>query len=135
MTRSGHGEKLSRTQEQAIQALLTERTLEGAAAKAGIGRSTLRRWLREPGFRARYDQARADVLADATKELAAVSLAAVRALERNLTSGIPNVEVGAAKAILDLATKAQLEDLESRLTALEARQQEGDQSWRPRFAT
>ena len=35
---SGHGQKLSRKEETAISALLTQGTLVGAASLAGIGR-------------------------------------------------------------------------------------------------
>ena len=39
---SGHGQKYDRKQEQAIAALLSEGTVEQAAAKAGVGYATLR---------------------------------------------------------------------------------------------
>ena len=38
----GHGEKLSRKQEQAVVALLTMPTIRKAAEKAGVGERTLR---------------------------------------------------------------------------------------------
>ena len=40
----GHGDKLSRKQEQAIAALLAEPTIEAAAPKADIGLTTLKNW-------------------------------------------------------------------------------------------
>jgi len=43
----GHGEKLSRKQEQAIAALLTCPTIEQAAKAAGVGETTLWRWLQD----------------------------------------------------------------------------------------
>ena len=49
---TGHGEKLTRKQEQAIACLLAEATLTAAASHCGIGEATLRRWLRDPQFEA-----------------------------------------------------------------------------------
>lgn len=54
----GHGEKLSRKQEAAVAALLTESTLCRAAERARVGEVTLWRWLKEPGFKAAYREAR-----------------------------------------------------------------------------
>jgi hypothetical protein len=45
---SGHGEKLTRKQEQAIAAMLSEANVEQAAAKAGVSYATLRRRLSWP---------------------------------------------------------------------------------------
>ena len=42
--------KLDRQKEQAIAALLAKPTIEEAAAAAGIGYATLRRWLQDAGF-------------------------------------------------------------------------------------
>ena len=55
---SGHGSKFARKKEQAIAALLTQRTTEDAARSVGIGSATLLRWLRDPEFDAAYRQAR-----------------------------------------------------------------------------
>src|SRR5215469_4739426 len=54
----GHGSKFARKKEQAIAALLTQRTTEDAARSVGIGSATLLRWLRDPEFDAAYRQAR-----------------------------------------------------------------------------
>jgi len=42
----GHGDKLNRKQEQAIAALLTETTIEGATRTVGIGHANLKNWLK-----------------------------------------------------------------------------------------
>ena len=55
----GHGAKFGRKKEQAIVALLTQRTTEDAARSIGIGPATLLRWLKEPEFDASYRAARA----------------------------------------------------------------------------
>jgi hypothetical protein len=116
----GNGGKRSRREETAIAALLSEPTIEAAATKAGIGESTLLRWLAEPTFKARYRDARRQVVEAAVGRLQTVATKAVDTLERNLTCGIPAVEVGAAKSVLDQAIKAvELVDLAERVEQLE----------------
>jgi len=53
---AGHGQKFTRKWEALIAALLTEPTHRAAAAKVGVGPSTLYRWLHLPDFRAAYRQ-------------------------------------------------------------------------------
>ncbi len=117
---TGHGNKLSRKQEQAIAALLALPTIPEAATKAGVNERTLWRWLQLPGFQSAYRAARRQVVESAIGTLQQATSEAVDALRRNLTSGAPSVEVQAAKAILDLSTKAiELMDLSERVEALE----------------
>ncbi|MBI3465602.1 MAG: hypothetical protein HY000_21495, partial [Planctomycetes bacterium] len=53
----GHGQRFTRKHQALIAALLTEPTHAAAAAKAGVGKATLYRWLQTPAFRAAYRQA------------------------------------------------------------------------------
>jgi hypothetical protein len=116
----GHGQKRERLEDRALAALLSEPTIAAAATKAGIGESTLLRWMAEPDFKARYRAARRQVVEGAIGRLQQAATLAVDALTRNLTCGIPAVEVGAAKSILDQAIKAvELVDLAERVEALE----------------
>ena len=48
----GHGQKLGRKKEAAIAALLTNRSVDEAARAAGVGATTLWRWLKLPEFQA-----------------------------------------------------------------------------------
>src|SRR5262245_66632042 len=61
----GHGEKLTRWQDVAIACLLSEPSIKRAAKKAGLDESTLRGWLKLPGFAAAYRQARRQVVEQA----------------------------------------------------------------------
>jgi hypothetical protein len=54
----GHGTKFGRKHEEAIAALLTQRTTEDAAKSIGIGTATLLRWMKLPEFSAAYRLAR-----------------------------------------------------------------------------
>ena len=110
----GHGAKSDSQREQAILALLTHPTIPEAAEACGVGQTTLWRWMQEPDFRDRYRQARRQVLEGAIAEAATT-------LRRLLTADSESVRLGAARAILDQATKgADLLDLEARIAALEA---------------
>lgn len=117
---TGHGSKRERQEDAALAALLSEATIVLAAEKAGISHSTLIRWMAEPAFKARYRESRRRVVEAAIGRLQTVATKAVDTLERNLSCGIPAVEVGAAKSVLDQAVKAvALVDLAERIEALE----------------
>jgi hypothetical protein len=95
--------------KEAIAALISEATVSAAAAKAGVSEIMLLTWLNDPTFKADYRvarQAAADEdVTDAVVRLQQGVGAAVDALTRNLTCGLPAVEVEAAKAILDHAVE------------------------------
>ncbi len=55
---TGHGQKLTRKQEEVIAALLTERTYAAAAAKAGVGERTIYRWRLLPDFCIAFEKAK-----------------------------------------------------------------------------
>ena len=119
MTSAAGGKRLRR-EEAAIAGLLSEPTIAGAAAKAGVSESTLVRWLQEPDFKAKHRAARRSVVETAIGRLQQAATEAVDTLARNLSCGTPAVEVGAAKAVLDQAIKAvELIDLAERVEALE----------------
>lgn len=124
------GGRRARREGEAIVALLTERTIAAAAKRAGIGESTLLRWLRDPAFLAEYRAARRAAVDGAVAGLQRAATLAVDALKRNLRCGIPAVEVGAAKAVLDQALRGvELLDLELRIAQLEQRAAAGEQAW------
>jgi len=77
---TGHGEQLSRKQEHAIGALLTEPTISAAAAAVGIGEATLRRWMKLDDFITEYRAARRQVVEQATARLQQASSGAVDTL-------------------------------------------------------
>jgi hypothetical protein len=116
----GHGEKLERKQELAIVALLQQPPVEEAATAVGVAPVTLWRWLQQPDFGEQYRAARRQVLEHAVTQLQQAASEAVGTLTRNLTCGVPSVEVRAAQAILDQAARGlEVLDLEARIAALE----------------
>ncbi|MGA2186582.1 MAG: hypothetical protein ABSH47_26495 [Bryobacteraceae bacterium] len=117
------GGKFGRKKEEAIAALLTQRNIDEAAKAAGIGTNTLLRWLKVPEFQTAYREARRDAFRQAIARLQqGTSAAATTLLKTMIEAGTPpSVRVRAAEAIFNHAAKAiEIEDIEARVTALEA---------------
>ena len=118
----GPGEKLTRKQEEAIMALLSEATLGSAVERIGVSDVTLGRWLKLAAFREAYREARRDVMKKSTAQLQQSTWAATSTLIRLLASGSDSVRLRAATTILDQANKGlEMMDFEERLAALEAK--------------
>src|SRR5207302_5200964 len=65
----GHGQRFGRKKEEAIAALLSQRSIEDAARVVGIAVRTLYRWLEIPEFREAYFKARRQAYGQATARL------------------------------------------------------------------
>jgi DNA-binding MurR/RpiR family transcriptional regulator len=121
---TGHGEKLSRKQEQAVAALLAQPSIAGAAKAVGIGEKTLWRWLQREDFRGAYQNARRRIVNQAIAHVQAGMSEAVQALRgvMNNKQAPASAKVSAARAMIDTGLRGlELEDLEARIEALEAR--------------
>jgi len=117
---NGHGEKLTRKQDQAIGALLTEQTIAAAADQVGVSEPTLRRWLKLPDFLAAYREARREVMEKAMAQMQQASWAASTTLIKLLGANNESTRLRAAIALLDQANKGlEMLDHEERLAALE----------------
>src|SRR5437762_364452 len=118
----GHGSKFSRKKEAAIAALLTQRSIEEAARTAGIGKQTLKRWLKMPAFQAAFLEARRAVYSQSNARLQQASSAAVATLCKIMVdpSAPASARVRAADRILEHGKQGiETEDIEVRLAALE----------------
>jgi transposase-like protein len=119
---TGHGEKFGRKKEEAIAALLSQRSVEDAARVVDIGTRTLLRWLQMPEFQAAYRQARRDAFGQATARLQQASGAAVSTLLKVMVDqNTPaSTKVRAADSVLNHSAKAiEIEDIEVRVAELE----------------
>jgi hypothetical protein len=94
--------------------------VQEAAARAGIGRRTLSRWLSSPKFAARVEELKAQATACAVNTLtSAMSLAAETLV--GLLDGAPDIQLRAAKTILETGMKLkEHNELVQRITQLEA---------------
>jgi hypothetical protein len=118
----GHGAKFGRKKEEAIAALLSQRSVEDAARVAKIGVNTLLRWLQLPEFRDAYLKARREAVGQAIARMQQATGAAAITVLKLMTD--PNaraaVKLRAAECVFAHAIKGiELEDIETRLTELE----------------
>jgi hypothetical protein len=100
----GHGERLSRKQEQAVAALLEHATIRAAAAAVPVHERTLRQWMRAPAFAAAYRRARRELLDAAVGRIQAATATAVDTLLAVAKDGAKDGDrVRAAVALLEHA--------------------------------
>lgn len=74
---------MTHKQTQALAALLTQPTKEKAARAAGIGLTTLKRYLADPEFQEEYQKAVADLIEDAATAAKPKSCSFLPAGDRN----------------------------------------------------
>ena len=114
--------KLKPKQEEAILALLTNRTVEDAARAVNIAPRTLYRWQQDAVFDAAVRKARRAGYAQSIARLQQASGVAVSVLLKVLADGATPaaVKVRAVDSVLSHAAKAiEIEDIEARVAALE----------------
>ncbi len=106
----------------AIAALLSTRTVRGAAAKCKLSEPTLYRLLQDQGFKAKYRAARRELVENTITQLqrdGADAAAALREIVKDKQTAA-SVRVSAARVILETGIKAvELIDLSERLDRLE----------------
>jgi|HubBroStandDraft_1064217.scaffolds.fasta_scaffold52527_5 hypothetical protein len=121
--------KLSARKEAALRALLNHKTLEHAAESCNVNVRTLRRWMRNREFLARYRQEQDALLSSTVDLLRAESASAVATLaaiakDANTPPGA-SVRVQACKALLDFGFKGiEIHALTERVSELERHQNE-----------
>lgn len=120
--KNGHGSKYPSKWRLVIAALLSEPTIDQAAAKAKVSPTTIWRWLQNRDFQDHYERAKREAYETAMTRLQNISGEAVSTLRKSLSCGQPAVEYRAAVSILELALKASEHfDLLRRVEILERR--------------
>ena len=113
---------LTRKQEDAIIALLSNPRIEDAARVASVGARTLMRWLKEPVFEKAYMKARRTAFRHSLARLQQMSGAAVSTLGKIMVdqASPASTRVRAAECILNQGAKAiEIEDIDVRVSELE----------------
>lgn len=118
----GHGEKKSQKLDAFVEAMMTRRTVESAAAAAGISPATAYRWMRDQDVVDRLRQARQQAWSRAMAQLQEAGPEAVEALRKILREAEGEApRVSAARTILELGVRAvELASIEERIDKLEA---------------
>ena len=116
------------SKEKVLAALLTSATRREAAKKAGVSERTVYEYLRDEGFARRYDEARRELVKNATAQLQTGLSPAIGTLHDVVKDekADPRVRIAAARAMLEYSLKySELTDVYARLDRLDA-QNESD---------
>ena len=109
-----------RNDAKLITALAGGASIRGASRLTGISERTIFRRLEDSEFCQQVADARKEMLERAIATLTAVGTRAAKRLEKLLTAKSENVQLGAARTILETLVKArQGDDVDQRLKAIE----------------
>ncbi len=122
-----NGKRSKKNVAQLLHALACGATWEAAARQAGVVLRTVERHMADPAFRRELARIRSDMVARTTGMLTAASLESVKTLLDLQKSGTPAVKLGAARSVLEFASKlrevvdieTQLHELQVQLDAME----------------
>lgn len=121
---------MTHKQTQALAALLTQPTKEKAAQAAGIGLTTLKRYLSDPQFQAEYQKAVSEMVADAAAQAKQSLSPALSCLREIVTSedAADGSKIQAARTLLEYGLRlVETVDILKQLDELEAwRKEESD---------
>ncbi len=121
-------DNLTRKQEAAITALLTETTIERAAKAAGVATRTLYNWLDQPGFSRAFRRARRQAFNQATSLAQRYAPMAVNALAKIIMdeSAPHSAKARAAAIMLKFGRESiELDELAARVDDLEEAASDG----------
>ena len=115
-------------QAKALQALLTHSTQAAAAQAAGVGLSTLKRYLNDEEFQREYQKALSGLIAEAAAQAKQSLSPALSTLQEVMQDADQNgqVRVSAARSLLEFGMKlTEQADILNRLQELEAAMGDG----------
>jgi transposase-like protein len=125
----GHGAKFGRKKEEVIAALLSQRSVDGAARATGVGAATIFRWMKLPEFQDEYRLARRQAVSQTTARLQQASGAAVTTLLNVMVDKDSPAasKIRAAETVLEYSLRGmELEDVQARVARLEQNQPSGE---------
>lgn len=107
-------------QDAMVVALARGKTVTEACGQTGISRTTVYRWLGDPGFCHRVEATRKELFDRAIGRLADSASAAADTLAGLLQDGSPTIRLGAARANLELAIRwKKLDAVDGKLVSAE----------------
>ena len=103
-----------------IVALAKGLTMRAAAEEAGVSERTVQRRMKDPDFRQAVDAARGQLISETLGRLVSSGSSAAATLQALLKARAEHVQLGAARAILELTQRyRESDELERRIAALE----------------
>ena len=112
--------RLTARQEKLLSILAGNPNIQAAAKAAGIGRSTVHRWLKEPDFREELTRRRNMALTEAMNSVQAYTAQAVEELVKLLGSSNEWIRRQVCMDVLNCSHKIrEVEQIEQRLDAIE----------------
>jgi hypothetical protein len=115
-------QNLTLRQQKGLACLIAEPSLEAAAKRSHISRQTLYEWLREPDFKAAYEQMQQEIFAEGINTLKASLQEGVQALREEMKNkdATPANRIAAATKLIELSLKAREHfELHERMEQLE----------------
>ncbi len=120
MAKNGRVKNLTPQQRRAIEALLTQPSVQEAARESEVASRTLYRWLRDPNFQQALHEAEGRALGALARRLIAKGARAVDVLSEAMEGGATSLQVRAARIVLESLLKLREQySIEERLTRLE----------------
>ena len=111
---------LTSRQLRAITAILDTPSMDAAAKRARVGRTTLYTWLRDPAFRDELTRQQGEVFDTALARLKCLAGDAVKGLGDLIKAQSESVKRAACRDILDAAFKVkEINEIEERLAEIE----------------
>lgn len=120
---------MTHKQTKALAALLTQPTKEKAASAAGIGLTTLKRYLADPEFQAEYQKAVSEMIEDAAAQAKQSLSPALSCLREIVEDGdeTATARIQAARSILEYGLRlTEIADILKQLQELERWRAESD---------
>ena len=99
------GRELSANQEKALAALLVLPTIAAAARRCSLNERTIRRYLKDPAFAARYAQERDTLVDEAIAAVQKLGLAAAKAINDALGDEDVTTRLRGSRQAMDLITR------------------------------
>ncbi len=110
---------LSPRQQSALPVVALSTSLTHAAQAAGVGRSTLTRWMNDPAFRSEIVRVRQEAAELARQEMQGMMLRAASVINNAMDDADPAIRLRAARCALSFATSfSQIHQLNSALDEL-----------------
>lgn len=110
-----------------MAALLVTPNVRIASRNAGVGVSTLRRWLTQPAFSEEYRRLSRETRQQAVSAVLAAQREAVHVLIHQMRTGPADGRVRAASKLLELGNRIADDDLDQRVSRLEQITEESDE--------